>query len=57
MAVIKMDKKIELRNAGICPECWRYLGKNEKQFTVDYCSNCRVSYPDNLKQVKETPNA
>lgn len=51
MAKIKLSEKIELREAGRCPECFRYLGKNEKGLTVDWCSNCHVSYPDNLRNV------
>jgi len=56
----KQSKKLELHKAGRCPECFSYLGKLEtfdwlslgyiatKTFEP-YCSNCRVSYPDNLK--------
>lgn len=46
---ITMSKKLELREAGRCPECFRYLGKNEKALTVDWCNNCHVSYPNNLR--------
>lgn len=53
---IHISKKLELREAGRCPECLRYLGKNEKDLTVDWCNNCHVSYPDNLRVKGATNN-
>ena len=60
MAKISLSKKVELRQDSRCPECFRYLGKLETfswlsigytpvKSSEPYCSNCLVSYPDNLK--------
>lgn len=57
---VNQSKKVELRQDNRCPECFGYLGKLETFSWLSigytavkpyepYCSNCRVSYPDNLK--------